>query len=827
VDRPAVSAAGRCAGAVGLGAVAVLFALPAAGTPTGCELSLEARDSWHRVPVPDGTSLFAQDDTDTCVQYAGQAAGLLRSQDGGRRWELVRPGAVTALWTETLGHGSVLVSTGTGMALSTDFGKTWRTPAGVPPTDAITAASRLGPEIVLATGAAAPRPSLFSSADSGSTFAPLPASATLGATRVTLAGNGAVGRPVIWAGGPGGLSVSLDGGVAFLPRGSDPIQDVNGGTALDGSRVMMAATRSGLLMSADDGLTITRVEATTSYDAVRLETARPDVALALGPDAERFSSSGRRVQRKLAGYPASCATPRLTRAADEPGSYLAGCADHSWWRFRSSGVDLTVLPPPSATTPVPLPVIPGAANLTVLARRPLSAGIGTSDGSLTFDGTDLYWIDTGEVTIHRMRAATGAPLPDLFVKELPESPTGLSYDPVRDVLYATTARGVYAIDHHTARVSKLFGRVTLGGPGLFSTPVFYSYDYRIDAFHVAQELGAQVWEVSRQGKVLRTCAWGAPAPPGGAPTEAFADTTGIVGDGAGGVYVELENDQNIVRLDRSCRVLGTYVHAAFAEANAENENLACDTVTFPVPAIWIRDSGGHGVAVAYGIPDGYCPAPTRLVAEAPARWLAGTPSTVCGQLSLRGRGIGIAAQPVTLLVDSIAVNAALTNSSGRLCAQVRAGAGPHRVQAVFLGGRAFLPAIGATTLVGVIAPVTAPPPVPPAAVAPVLIAPVVNPPPAGRAPGPPPPQPLTQAQPNPQAQQQPQAGSALAGVEEQQREVALADQSGADNDQLAMSTSRSTSDSWLLAEGLAAAALLTATAVRLRHRQQVALREQR
>jgi hypothetical protein len=823
-----VSRSGRAAVAAVLGCVGLVFAWPADGATPGCEVGLESRDSWHGVVAPAGTSMLAQDDVETCIEYAAVPAGLQRSRDGGRSWNLVHPGPVTALWTESLGHGAVLISTASGLLRSTDFGGTWQAAAGLPPTGPITSASRLGTDVVVSTGAASPQPSLYASHDAGATFIPLPVSGALGATRVTVAGAGPAGRPVVWAGGPGGLHVSLDGGATFLPRGGgDAVFDVHGGTALDGSRVMIAATNTGLLSSADDGLTITSIEPTTTYHAVRLETGRPDVALALGPDAERFSNSGLRVQRKLAGYPPTCTDPVLSRASDEPGSYLAGCAEHTWWRFRSSGVDLAVLPPPSSTTPVPLPVIPGSGALTVLARHRLSAGIGTSDGSLAFDGTDLYWTDTGEVTIHRMRASTGGTLPDLNADDLPASPTGLSYDPVRDVLYATTSQGVFSVDHHTAKVRKMFGKVRLAATGTaFADAVFYSYDYRIDAFHVAQELGSQVWEVDRAGRVLRTCSWTAPAPPAQAPSQAFYDTTGIVGDGAGGVYVELENDQNIVRLDRNCRLLGTYVHATFAEANAENENLACDTVTFPIPAIWIRDSDGHGTAVAYGMPDGYCPAPTRLVARAAPQMPVGVPAPVCAELSLRGRGMGVAGRPVTLFVDRVPVAAAATDVAGRLCATVSPTAGPHLAQAVYLGSRGFLPAAGAATFVGVIGPPTPAVAPPPPAAPPAVFVPVLNPPlPGARPPGPPV-QAVAQPQPNPQAQSQPQIGSALSGVKEEQHEVALADQHrGDEGEQLAMSARGSargptqTADSWLVAEGLAAAALLTATAVVVRRRQ--------
>jgi hypothetical protein len=810
-----VIAAARGALAAVVAAVALLLAWPAAGAGAGCAIASDPRDAWHAVSVPAGTVDVTQDDADPCRMYAASSTGVWRSRDGGGRWERAA-GASGAdhVDAETLGPRTAVASGRGGVWLTRDAGQTWAQPGGLPPSGPVLSAARLGDTLYLATGAAAPAASVYASRDGGASFVPLPSSVVLAATRVAISGPGAAGAPVVWAAGPAGLAVSLDGGVSFVPRRTEPISDLAAGTSLDGGRWVVAASAVGLLTSGDDGTSF--LAAGGGDDpVVRLETRRPDIFLTIGgPSPRRYTGRGRFVTPYPAGFPGSCPAPQLERAADEPGTFLATCAT-TWWRFRASGGDfgVPVPPPPTSTPPV---TIPGASVLPVLARRPLPVAGNSSDGTVAFDGTLLYWVASGEVSIHRMTAATGVRKPDILADELPAAPSGLSYDPVRNVLYATVDHDVWTVDLRTGHARLLFRMPSAGfAPGL--QPVVYSYDYRIDRFHVAQELGSRLAEIDRGGTLRHSCSWNSP----GVPTpsgEGLLDTVGVVGDGDGGTYVELENDANLIHLDRGCHLLGAYAHAEFGEAANENENLACDTVTFfPTPAIWIRDTSGSGEMVAYGMPDGYCPAPTTLTVAAPASALSGVRQPACVTMLMAGSKQPVRGQPVTLLLDARLARVGITDATGRVCAGLRPAVGQHALRASFAGNRSFLPATATGAVL--VVPVFAPRPPLLVAVQPAPAPAFVAPPGGGTEP--PPGQSAAQPQVNPQTQSQPevQTGMAGAAATEQQEEVRLARQEARD-DTLQMSVlsqqPRRDEAVFVMAAGLV---LAGSAAVAARHRR--------
>src|SRR5207248_3160999 len=80
--------------------------------------------------------------------------------------------------------------------------------------------------------------------------------------------------------------------------------------------------------------------------------------------------------------------------------------------------------------------------------------------------------------------------------------------------------------------------------------------------------------------------------------------------GDGSVYAQSEDDKTIYHFGRNCELLGVYSHAMFNESSKENDEIACDTVTFGRPAIWLQDA--RVGLVAYEVPGGYCPVPSDL-----------------------------------------------------------------------------------------------------------------------------------------------------------------------------------------------------------------------
>src|SRR5258708_32095383 len=79
------------------------------------------------------------------------------------------------------------------------------------------------------------------------------------------------------------------------------------------------------------------------------------------------------------------------------------------------------------------------------------------------------------------------------------------------------------------------------------------------------------------------------------------------------IYLQDEDDTTVRRIDqRTCAVTESFTHPAYGEGRLENDQMACDALTFGQPAatptsvLWIRDAPAN-VAQALAVPDRDCP----------------------------------------------------------------------------------------------------------------------------------------------------------------------------------------------------------------------------
>jgi hypothetical protein len=189
----------------------------------------------------------------------------------------------------------------------------------------------------------------------------------------------------------------------------------------------------------------------------------------------------------------------------------------------------------------------------------------------------------------------------------------------------------------------------------------------------------------------------------------------VAGDGI--TYVQMEDDQSVYRVDnRTCQVLGGFSHRKFSESHSENDQMACDPVTFgpgspSAPAssgfsvLWIRDSGPNTVS-AYQIPDGYCPFPTRLAYTGMATASPGQATAICFVLKSMSAGVQLplANQPVRVTFAEADIGSGMTDATGTVCRPATApiSAGFFRATATFAGNNAYLPSTAEATLVVVL-----------------------------------------------------------------------------------------------------------------------------
>lgn len=778
--------------------------------------------------LPSALSSIAQLDSDPCqlvgVSPPGPAGGpqLWRSSDAGAHW-VVQPGApaldsiVAERLTKRTGSGwlgpvlatgPTTVPAGSTVApgaldqvyASQDAGRHFSpsletVASGTVPfhgrlLGAATAITYVGgrprPDVYVATAPAMSPPApglsaepvgyrLLKSTDGGATFTALATGAGVAATVVDVNPSN---PDEIWvnnahasSAAAGGALVSRDGGTTWTSAccPTATVNDIAVMSTPDATTVYLA-TDQGLMVSEDDGANWRTL---TSAATEQVRTAPDDPQLVL-------SVSGGRVLlwRSLAaspaptsGLPADCAPTQLRRGAIVPATFLVSCGAGSTYRLLLDDYGPEGKPPSGLTQPGPagLPGPPIDPLSSVLMKELATwrlPGSRPDSGAVAFDGQFLYY-DDAFGRIARVKAADGA-----YAARLPVELTGgirsLTVDLKRNQLLVTDQSSELSAYSLTS-YRRIYRAV--------SPYKVVSFDASFDGLSWVPEWGDTLERASRPGAPddSRTLCTGAA---NGTEPSTF------VADGAGGGYVQAEDDTTLFRINRACARVGPYyLHRKFSESTAENDAMACDSQSFfPQAAIWIRDSM-PGTVTAYGVPYGYCPVPTQLVITAAPTLSSGTSTSICAVLTSTSSDVVIADRAVSISVGGVILGNRLTDGAGQVCLPYRApDVGPSgltlELRAVFTGDPSFYGSTGLATLsVTNIRPPTVRFPVAGIVVGPLGYAP---PPPnpmidvpgqPAQAPGPAPN--IAQA-PQAQAQAQAQGGLQAAAVPQPQRQHQLA-----------------------------------------------------
>lgn len=790
---------------------------------------------WTKLHTPQRPELahvgsFAQD---PCTLVGATADGALYRATDARTWtpavELALA-EVSGVATEDMPVGTAFVfgappnglledgadPRATGLYVTRDFGVTFQ---GIPDLAgyavSAVAAAPSDPQVVYATASASPvrgvvaTPLVLKSSDFGRTWIPLPGSLPALPTRVAI---DARLPNVVWTnasvGGTPATGVwrSLNGGVTFDRVRDETVLDfdtspVPGG----GSRVDMATT-SGLLRTRDAGTTFRNVT-DEALAAVTHETFAPAALMVVGDEALRSTTGGGTwKQTPGLGGVGDCTVSNLTRNEEFPSHFLlslADCAAAGHYLYRSDGRDLANLEEIGGD--VEGGYVPRIERLPRTEMRVLReiqlpvTGTNPSSDSLAFDGQLLYYTNNDSPKEIFVSTTTGELVRTLFVDEELWLRT-LTYDPHLDTLWAVGTVAsvdqfqlpawVFKIDPVTGETRRMFKSPLDSETSLSMDPteqVFRSYYHH----------GYSVYEVSMTGQIVDECVVpGSPVDPNIStnPDRGHPESTGPgfasgVAVGGGRMYLQLEDDRTIYHVSEDCELLSVFEHRRFAESGGygpENDQLACDTVTFGQPAIWIRDANTNH-AFAYAVPSGYCPIDST-VTMTPPKVTAKTGAVARACALLRGEGPGDAVIPVggaelTFYAGDVPVATGVTDEEGFACASFDAPgppAGTVPLEAAFFGSVSYRASSG-TGILETFTPMTPdpkkplpPPPPPPRAPQVVVIPPpppLIQLPAAGGARPPQPPQ-SPQAQPQQQPQAQAQAG--LARQQQQQTQLALA-----------------------------------------------------
>ena len=359
------------------------------------------------------------------------------------------------------------------------------------------------------------------------------------------------------------------------------------------------------------------------------------------------------------------------------------------WEFRlpaaAAAIASPPAPPPAGLGPqVPIPLTqftPCSVPLWNNGEGPA----GDQSGTVAFDGRDLLFTQLGETlssyppryvgVIHALDptqpgcpalsdidvsfdprdiatwnamngAAIGQPPPSSVTIE------DLTYDAHRNALWISISpghmagagqeQGLFLVDAIDGSTSPRTARARLVLPRSGCGWVL-SYDVFRDVLWTcapggASNPGATTTAVSPvDGSPMSTCetsfglnaGLGAPGLPG---------YTGMGTWTLGGqhhLYVALEDDETIADYDPdTCTLQHTYVHRLFAEALAEDDQMACDPLTYgpdglpgvgaPSTVLWLRDAQAFSIS-PYAIPQSGCPMPTATTYAA-----SSTPGVVVG-----------------------------------------------------------------------------------------------------------------------------------------------------------------------------------------------------
>jgi hypothetical protein len=859
----------RARAAAALAVVAGVVALPAFASPS-C-LAGAAAWRWQAVGLPDERPVLdvQQLDDDPCRLLATTPNAVWRSTDGGGTWQpRLALGGAARVFAEGLGPGRAIVGlAGGGARVTRDGGDTFAEAAGLPPARALRAATAApGDADTVLVAVEGPGPTtLYGSDDGGDTFTvdlaaglwaggsttpePVPDTEPV---RLLLDPAAGAGLPTSFAVGsrtPGGLPTAttprdrvwwrMAGEPTWRSNNLTPgrVTDLALTRTPGGFRVW-AATSNGLFRAAAYGVGGTPTFAIRGFapsrdhppvvTGVRAQWGTLDRVLAVvdgrvltsGDDGVRFTSLVR-------GLPGDCRPASLRASTTTPTSFLAACGGTTY-RLMSS----TVAPPADPPVPVFNPQPPAGTSidrtpLVPLRVLPVPERGRSGSGHLAFDGEALVYAAPGAERFtfesRRMSTLDGTDVGPAPVHGSVFSPT-YTYDRRRHALAVFAAGGTADPDGRmTATEVDL---ATGGSRALFKfacdASCRWAYDLVRDDYWLGSTLGRTIAFVDRTGVVRGSCAYGGYAyayPPidnGPKPDGARA----IVALGDGTALVDWADGATIVRIDRSCRMVGVYSHPATAGTDSA---LACDSATFGVPAVWLRTSAA--TMTAFRIPAGACGSRTRLALAGATRVRAGATVTVCARLTLPS-GVALPAQPVSLAVGGVDLGTARTDVRGGACRPYRA---PARATSYVVPVTARYPGLGfaydpsnaagqAAVLVPA-APVAAGggvPARPPVAVAGVPAAPAGPPVPAQPQVPQTQPQPQVQSQAQSQGQSQTQAQPGTGVAVEEQERVQVAQE---EVTSLAASRPRD-SDAAAAALQCAAAAVACAAAASFRLRSQ-------
>ncbi len=188
--------------------------------------------------------------------------------------------------------------------------------------------------------------------------------------------------------------------------------------------------------------------------------------------------------------------------------------------------------------------------------------------------------------------------------------------------------------------------------------------------------------------------------------------TWVVG-APGQLYVQSEDDQTLFQVDsRTCAILRTMHHRNFGEPIAEDEQMACDSLSFgreavdagmspltkPTSVIWLRDANA-GKIVAYALPQTSCPYPTETTVVPGPAVARGAVANLCALLSHRGVPAPVGREPLDFTLDGRYVGRGYTDRAGLACVAtfVNLAAGTYPVTASFAGNDEYSPSHGAGT----------------------------------------------------------------------------------------------------------------------------------
>ncbi|HEV7679893.1 MAG TPA: hypothetical protein VGQ42_15120 [Candidatus Dormibacteraeota bacterium] len=421
-------------------------------------------------------------------------------------------------------------------------------------------------------------------------------------------------------------------------------------------------------------------------------------------------------------------------------SSASASAPSSWAAPSPPGYQAPPPPPVSnvtagATCTLPPVTLPANSNTTIYQA-----------GSITFDGRYLDYAqeDLAPGVIFRVDT-TCAPAPPLRLhpEDFPNGTLPILYElsyaadyrfpngtvgailatvPRNDPRLASTQTPVYAIDPTSARATMLLALSTVvsntnrsrdTSPGV---PLF-AYDFFRGGLWTlgGEPLVEPGFQPIGGGPFQTNCMTDFANPDygfRGGPNNQYVSTWTVGGDGI--TYVQLEDDQTVYRVDnRTCQVLGGFAHPVNSESTSENDQMACDAVSFgPGSAaagggpghsvLWIRDSAPNSVS-AYAIPDAYCPFPSRLTYTGVTTAAPGQGTPICFVLKSMSAGVQqpLANQPVHVTFNGADIGQGTTDAAGNVCrtTNVPAGAGTFLATARFAGNSAYLSSTAEGTLV--------------------------------------------------------------------------------------------------------------------------------